>query len=361
MGDWRQEETRSLGTRTIAALEQHGLQPTPEAYKVWFSFLADANPDLTRLMRTALDRGEPFDDARCQELFERFFASVKEERQLQRAGLRLGELAHQLMHEVGGISEGTARYGTALSQARDGVARSSSSEEVGRLLSSIVGETGRMQEHVQRLEALLLESSTRIEDLRRDLQLAWREARTDGLTGLANRKHFDLAIRTAAAQALEQDVPVCLLMADVDHFKTFNDEHGHVMGDHVLRLVASILRGNVKGKDLLARYGGEEFALILPATQLHDAATLANQLRESVAARHVQLKQSGQSLGRVTMSFGVTAYVANEPVGDWISRADEALYQAKRAGRNRVISLPVAAAQPGRAPAQAAMLRVVSG
>jgi diguanylate cyclase len=344
MLDRRQEETRDIAARTLAALARHELQPTPEAYKVWFTFLADSNPDLTALMRGLLERGEPIDDARCQELFERFFGSVREERQLQRAGLRLSELTQQLIQEVGGIGEGAARYGSVLSEARDGVSRSSSVEEVGRLLGSIVDETARMQEHVQRVEGLLLESATRIQDLRHDLQLAWREARTDGLTGLANRKHFDLAIRTAAAQSVEQGAPVCLVLADVDHFKSFNDQYGHAMGDHVLRLVASILRSNVKGKDLVARYGGEEFAVILPATQPVDAVSLANQLRETVASRQILLRQSGRSLGRVTMSFGVTAYVAGEPVTAWIDRADDALYQAKRAGRNRVMASTGAAA-----------------
>ncbi len=360
MRDRREEEAKTLGKQALAMMEEYGLQPTPDVYRVWYSYLADTNPDLTRIVRAAIDKGEPFDDARCRDLFERFFANAVEERQLQRAGLRLGELAHQLIHEVGGISEGTARYGTVLSRARDDVAGSASAQEVERLLNSIIGETGRMQEHVQRLETLLVESTTRIEDLRRDLQLAWREARTDGLTGLANRKHFDLAIRTAAAQSLEHGGPVCLVMADVDHFKTFNDEHGHLMGDHVLRLVASIIRGNVKGKDLPARYGGEEFAIILPSTQLQDAVTLANQLCQNIATRQFQLKQSRQPLGRVTMSFGVADYQPSESVNDWIDRADEALYQAKRSGRNRVVSLPGGSRKTGAVRSDPPALRVVA-
>jgi diguanylate cyclase len=360
MSDRRESEVRSLGSRTLAALDRLGIEPTPEAYKVWFSFLSDGNPDLTREMRGALDKGEQLDDARCRDLFDRYFGNVREERQLQRAGLRLGELAHQLIQEVGGISEGTARYGTVLSRARDDVAGTASRQEVERLLSSIIGETARMQEHVQRLETLLVESTTRIEDLRHDLQLAWREARTDGLTGLANRKHFDFAVRTAVAQSLEQGAPVCLVMADVDHFKKFNDEHGHVMGDHVLRLVASIIKGNVKGNDLPARYGGEEFAIILPATRLDDAVTLANQLCQAIAARQFQLKQSRQTLGRVTMSFGVAEYVASQSVNDWLGRADEALYEAKRSGRNRVVSAP-AGSRPARVACEAPALRVVAG
>ena len=128
-----------------------------------------------------------------------------------------------------------------------------------------------MQDQATQVEGNLRASMAEIDGLRRDLQAAWSEARTDGLTGVANRKHFDQALRLAAAQAMEQDAPACLLLADIDHFKHFNDVYGHVLGDQVLRLVASLLRHNVKGQDLVARYGGEEFAVILPATRLADA------------------------------------------------------------------------------------------
>ena len=149
---------------------------------------------------------------------------------------------------------------------------------------------------------------TEIDGLRQNLQTAWSEARTDGLTGLANRRHFDQALRTAAAQAIEHGTPACVVLADIDHFKQFNDIHGHAFGDQVLKLVAGLLRHNVKGRDLVARYGGEEFAVILPATRLNDAFGLADRLRELVSCRQIKLKDRAQSLGRVTMSIGVSEF-----------------------------------------------------
>jgi diguanylate cyclase len=149
-------------------------------------------------------------------------------------------------------------------------------------------------------------------------------------------------------QAGEQGAPVCLLMADIDHFKQFNDRHGHQMGDHVLRLAATILRQNVKGQDTVARYGGEEFAVILPATRLRDAFTLANRIRETVASKQISLRGQGSSLGRVTLSVGVSDYRSGERVAAWIERADKALYEAKKAGRNRVVAV---AAEPPAAAA----------
>jgi diguanylate cyclase len=108
---------------------------------------------------------------------------------------------------------------------------------------------------------------------------------TDPLTGLANRRHFDERIERAVAEAAERKEPFSLMMIDVDHFKTFNDSWGHLTGDQVLRLVATLLRQNVKGKDIVARYGGEEFVAILPNTVLRAARTLADHIRREVMSK----------------------------------------------------------------------------
>ena len=210
----------------------------------------------------------------------------------------------------------------------------------------MLDESGRMQAHVDQVETRLQASMTEIDGLRQNLQTAWSEARTDGLTGLANRRHFDQALRTAAAQAIEHGTPACVVLADIDHFKQFNDIHGHAFGDQVLKLVAGLLRHNVKGRDLVARYGGEEFAVILPATRLNDAFGLADRLRELVCCRQIKLKDRAQSLGRVTMSIGVSEFRPGEPCSAWVASADAALYQAKQQGRNRVVAFNPADGRP---------------
>ena len=280
------------------------------------------------------------DDARCAELYERFFVRHAEERALLTAGKRLNELASELNREVAAFGGETAKFGSSLSEAQERVTAAPTGERICSIARVMVEETRRMQDQATRVEGNLRASMTEIDGLRRDLQVAWSEARTDGLTGIANRKHFDQALRLAAAQALELGIAACLLLADIDHFKRFNDVYGHALGDQVLRLVASLLRHNVKGQDLVARYGGEEFAVILPATRLADATTLADRLRELVATRRVQLKDRGQSLGRVTLSIGVAEFHQGERCADWIARADGALYEAKRSGRNQVVAAP---------------------
>lgn len=329
-----------IGDEAMNALRELGLCPTPENYRIWYVHLAGENPALSRHLQQLLEAGTPIDETRCAEIYEQFFLRAAEERSLLRAGQRLNDLAGELTRELASFSEDTARYGKTLSEANQGFDGAPSRERIAALLQGIVAETVRMQDQADHIESRLRASMAEIDGLRKEVQAAWNEARTDGLTGLANRRHFDQALRVVAAQGAEHGLPSCLLLADIDHFKQFNDRFGHAFGDQVLKLVAAVLRQNVKGRDVVARYGGEEFAIILPATRLEDARTLAENLRELVATRQIQLKESNRSLGRVTLSIGVADYRPGEPCQTWISRADDALYEAKRQGRNRVVAGP---------------------
>jgi diguanylate cyclase len=320
----------------VATLDALGLAPTPENYRIWYVHLAGEDAGLSQTLRQLESSGERIDEARCAEIYERYFMRAAEERVLLAAGKRLTELALALNQEVSSFGGETATFASSLDEAQQRVTAAPTGERIRSIVGVMIAETQRMAQQALHVEGNLRASMDEIESLRRDLQTAWSEARTDGLTGIANRKHFDQALRLAAAQALEQGSAASLLLADIDHFKRFNDIHGHVLGDQVLRLVASLLKNHVKGQDLVARYGGEEFAVILPATRRADATRLAERLRELVASKRVQLRDCGRTLGQVTLSIGVAEFRGGERCADWIARADAALYEAKRAGRNRV-------------------------
>jgi diguanylate cyclase len=126
-------------------------------------------------------------------------------------------------------------------------------------------------------------------------------------------------------------------MFDIDHFKSFNDSYGHLTGDQVLRLVSLSLKQTIKGQDITARYGGEEFAVVLPSTALRQALTVADHIRRAVMAKELKKKSTGEILGRVTISVGVSMLKSGDDTYSLIERADACLYAAKRNGRNRVI------------------------
>ena len=131
---------------------------------------------------------------------------------------------------------------------------------------------------------------------------------------------------------------LCLVMVDVDHFKNVNDTFGHPAGDAVLRVVGSLLAENVKGRDTPVRYGGEEFAIILPDTNGAGAMSLANKIRRQLERKNLVLKDNNQPMGKITASFGVSQLRNDDNVPGLISRADAMLYEAKRTGRNKVVS-----------------------
>jgi diguanylate cyclase len=139
------------------------------------------------------------------------------------------------------------------------------------------------------------------------------------------------------------------LMCDVDHFKKFNDTYGHLTGDQVLRLTALAVKQNVKGKDVAARYGGEEFVVALPNTPLQAAITVADHIRRAVMTKELVKRSTGEKLGRVTISIGAAALHPNDTAMTLIERADQCLYAAKRAGRNRVICETDPEAEPATA------------
>ena len=161
-----------------------------------------------------------------------------------------------------------------------------------------------------------------------------RQALVDGLTGLANRRQADEMLATELARAERIGGPVGLILADVDDFKAVNDRHGHPTGDMVLRDLAATLRETVREIDTAARWGGEEFAVILPGTDLEGAAQVAERLRVALAEREI-LSVVGEPL-HVTASFGAAASNSSTTLAQLVGAADEALYRAKRAGKDRV-------------------------
>lgn len=161
-----------------------------------------------------------------------------------------------------------------------------------------------------------------------------RDATIDALTGLHNRRWLDDMFEQELVHSRREGLPLCLLMLDVDLFKPYNDQHGHVAGDQALAGVANGLRSGLRPNDMLARYGGEEFALMLPETEEAEAMILAERLRRAVAETRVR-DADGGCLPPVTVSIGVSAE-RGQNLGRLIADADAALYRAKKGGRNRV-------------------------
>jgi len=162
------------------------------------------------------------------------------------------------------------------------------------------------------------------------------EAIRDPLTGLFNRRYMEESLEREMKRAARRTVPLGILMIDVDHFKRFNDKHGHDAGDRLLEAVGAFLRSHVRAEDIACRYGGEEFALIMPESPADILLKRAEELRGGV--QHLRIEHDGRPLGAVTISIGAAVFPEHGPTGESVLRsADEALYRAKDEGRNRIV------------------------
>lgn len=189
-----------------------------------------------------------------------------------------------------------------------------------------------LQDHNRHLQAELDATRKAVAQQSQQLEVAQEEARVDTLTGLPNRRAFDEKIAELHALFDRGNSPYAVALLDIDYFKTFNDEHGHAIGDKVLAFVADVLRGTQRWTDHVARYGGEEFVILLPRMAGHKAKFVIDRQREKI--EHAAMKIDRQDLS-VTISAGVAEVLPGDTIAKVLARADEALYAAKAAGRNQ--------------------------
>jgi diguanylate cyclase len=204
---------------------------------------------------------------------------------------------------------------------------------VKEIIARLAESTRDMRLANAELHQRLTASRAQLSALQDDLQTVRAEALTDPLTQLANRKSLDGFV----AETMASGVAFSFLLVDIDHFKSFNDRHGHLVGDQVLRVISDHLHRSLRDTDLAARYGGEEFAIVLPAMPLKEATLFADNIRSSVARRELVRRASNLSYGRVTISIGVACWQPGESATSLFERADGCLYLAKHRGRNQVV------------------------
>jgi len=341
------EQAADLAERAFASMQQYGIAPTPPNFRVWYSYHADRPVGLRRMLDAVIANHQMFTDKTNADIYQQFFGVDPQQVSIKDIARRLEETMSQVQAFVGDAEGDTRAYGQALEnftgQMTDGVKTSTS---LTSLISNLINDTKEMQVQTRTLEDRLSQSTQEIDELRRNVDALRLAAETDSLTGLANRKSFEQQLAEMAAMTQAGGGPLSLLLVDIDHFKLFNDTWGHQVGDQVLRLMARTMVENVKGQDFPARYGGEEFAILLPGTGLEDALIVGNTIRTALQGKKLVKKSTGEDMGRITISMGVASYVPGERLGGFVHRADEALYTAKREGRNRVVSerdLPPAA------------------
>lgn len=333
------EHERTLAFAEIALGQIKSLRQTaiPRNYEIWYVYATGYNAALNKIINETLARNGKLTESDLEQIYDTYLSQLKASERIDKVGARvIGEIddVMKLITEALGMS---SNYGATLDGASSKLASVQTKEQLKPIVELLVKSTREMRETNKVLEDRLTLSKGEIHELQHSLEAIRAESLTDPLTGLGNRKYFDRSIEVAVQEALESGEPLSLLMFDIDHFKSFNDSYGHLTGDQVLRLVGLSLKQTIKGQDITARYGGEEFAVVLPNTGLRQALTVADHIRRAIMAKELKKKSTGEILGRVTISVGVSMLKAGDDTDSLIERADACLYAAKRNGRNRVI------------------------
>lgn len=331
------ERTFQVGQRALELMKTYGSSANPRSYELWYTYVTGQKPVINAaIKKIAADQGSVRDDA-VEALHAEHLSPQKFAQEAEKTGATVISEIDEVMAMLEMALGSTAKYGESLEAFSNDLAVTIDKRRIRELVAALVTATKDVASNNKTLEARLRETRGEIEVLRETLEAVRIESLTDPLTGIANRKHFEEMLVKTIDQAIVERSPLALVVIDIDHFKRFNDTYGHLTGDQVLRLVGMTMREQVKTKATLARFGGEEFGIILPDTTLETSRTIAERVRTSVMSRELVKRSTGESLGKVTISVGCAAIRKGDTAVSLLERADQCMFAAKRAGRNRTV------------------------
>jgi diguanylate cyclase len=331
------EYATTVAEKAMSAMAEQRVPPSPQNFQVWFKYALGTSADLNRTIDILIGNKRKFDAATNEELFRTYIGPqmVSTEAVVNNASQQLhGVLSSAKQFLATAVADNQEQL-RAMNDVAD---RTEKGVDPKVLIESLMEELTKATARATKLEASFGEKSREVDAIRDSLNKSEQRAKTDMLTGLPNRHALDDFFRSAQMEAMEKGTPLGALLIDIDHFKKFNDDFGHGVGDQVLRLVATTLRERVRDGDLPARYGGEEMIVVLPGADLAVSTTVAERIRHAISERQIMRRSTGEVLRGITVSIGVGQFQLGEGPSDLIDRCDRALYLAKKSGRNRVVT-----------------------
>ncbi|MBL3590230.1 MAG: GGDEF domain-containing protein [gamma proteobacterium endosymbiont of Lamellibrachia anaximandri] len=320
--------------QAISLLSQHKIPPSPMNFRMGYDYVVGKDKELATAFNEIISQPEELSEENLWEMYRRLF--IQDERALEKTRQELRHIIGNIQGEFERTGGNLPSYSKTLDHFADILTTSVSPEVMAVEVQKVLDNTRSVEQSQHQFESKMSNIMTEMELLRKEMEQIKEESLIDALTGISNRKAFDTTLEDTIQTAREEKTAFCLLLADIDHFKKFNDTYGHLVGDKVLRFVGLTLKRCLKGQDMAARYGGEEFAVILPQTALGGAIIAAEQIRKAVSSGELKDKRTNQGYGKVTISIGIAQFYMNGSPDELIQSADKALYLAKERGRNRV-------------------------
>lgn len=310
--------------QALALLDEYRLASNPVNYAVAYEYISGVNQDLVDSLNEYIQT-KTIDPYALESLYQQFINNRVE---------RDEACVYQLSETIDGLGSASSESSSAIRQLDEHVQGISADNVIA--LDEIRAVTEAIKTSHKRIDKFVQEAQKHAQTIKDELATARMEALTDPLTKLLNRhgltRMFDFYVNDLSKSKLNAAI------IDIDHFKQFNDEYGHLIGDVILRRIAKLLQEVTEEAGEAFRYGGEEFLLLLPDTDLKAAQAFVEEIRAKVEKLRFVSAKTKQRLPRLTISIGVSEHRKGEAMESLISRADEALYRAKNGGRNQVQS-----------------------
>lgn len=326
------------GEAALKQIKRCEVPAFPRHYELWYTYSAGFDQKLNTAINEILRSRGKVTLEETTYLYDTFLSPFRLGDKLDQFGSNFSDQIETMLGSIDQSMEVNEDYSTTLSELSSELGAAKNAGAVKNVVHQLVKATAVVRASHKEMEDKLRESQSQVAELKDNLEAARFENLTDELTGLGNRRLFDQTMTRKVQASSGIGTTFCLIMLDIDHFKQFNDTWGHQTGDQVLRLVGMTIKNTISAPDIAARYGGEEFAVILPDTTLDEAIMQADLIREAIKDRKLLKRSTGEKLGNVTVSAGVARYEQDDTAVTLIERADAALYSAKRAGRNCVMS-----------------------
>ncbi|WP_110458906.1 GGDEF domain-containing protein [Shewanella algidipiscicola] len=325
--------------KAVPLMLKHQIPTTPTNYALWYAYVGEQHPVLVEKMDNLVAQYQTCPPVNAQLLYREHLSDPVEidvldmRQNLEAMTLELSQSLKDTNHDAKGFQKRIDHNFEQLNRIdEEGV----SLEKVLGLVRNLAKESDDIRTSTEFFTAKLQQAQQEIDALRDKLKRSEKDVYYDALTGVLNRRAFDQDLAGILSQAPEG---TCLILVDIDHFKSFNDTYGHLLGDNVLKAVAKRLSEACRDGSKIYRFGGEEFAILVPKSHQRKARHLAEAMRRSLEKVSIKDRRKDQLIDTITASFGVSEWHKQDSPAELIERSDGFLYDAKRLGRNRVMPI----------------------
>jgi diguanylate cyclase len=332
------QKTVLIAPKVFAFMVKREIPITPENYKVWFEYHIGDNEELERDVKAKKNSGTLLNSELTRDLYDKYFRDADRVRIVSLIENNAVKIMKDLIISVLSNLRDTSEYNKKLGQYSRSLSSVNEIEEVKQIISDIIIDTKKVEESNVELQSKIEIITVEAENLKKQIEQNDRDLLKDPLTGLFNRRALSKKLKELYNDFKRNRSIFSVIMTDINSFKQFNDQYGHMIGDEALQIVSATLEENTKGKDFVGRYGGDEFILLLPMTTLYSASIVADNLGKAVSKRKLTVKSTGKSIDKLTISLGVSQIHEDDTTDSVIERADAALALAKKTKLDRVKS-----------------------